>query len=484
MIHNGVAVGTNDITIDNMLLAYRVTIGEGCGTTNPPVNVPPTIAIVAPTNATLSAPATVTLTASAYDQDGLVTNVNFYLGGAFVGSDTTFPFQYTTTGVAAGSYDFTAIALDQNGASATSAVKTVVVTVANLSPTVAITSPANGANVRANANLSVLVAAGDADGSVTNVELYEGATLIASNAASPFTTIAPNIAPGAHSYSVIVYDNQGAPATSSVVNVTAIIAPSITQQPQSRTNLIGTDATFTVTATGDPLLNYQWRFNGTNISNATNTSLTLTNVQAAQAGNYTVVITNGGGSVTSVIAVLVVNASPSAGPDAMQRYATSSAKVPTGELLLNDTDPDADPLTLVSVGGTVNASVTIEGAWVIYTPNAGFTNADTFTYSISDGRGGSATGVVTVSITTDTLPTFNKHDHGRGRRRVPHFLLGHSRTHLHDSIHCHIIARGLAVPRHGRRQHRGVFRDYRHAAGRHALLSNGLSVIMTTSGPP
>jgi hypothetical protein len=51
---------------------------------------------------------------------------------------------------------------------------------------------------------------------------------------------------------------------------------------------------------------YQWNFNGTNIDGATNSLLTLTNVQAADAGNYSVVITNFGGSVTSDVATLTL----------------------------------------------------------------------------------------------------------------------------------------------------------------------------------
>jgi hypothetical protein len=51
---------------------------------------------------------------------------------------------------------------------------------------------------------------------------------------------------------------------------------------------------------------YQWSFNGTNISGATNTSLTLTNVQSSQAGNYAVWVTNAYGSVLSSNALLLV----------------------------------------------------------------------------------------------------------------------------------------------------------------------------------
>lgn len=52
--------------------------------------------------------------------------------------------------------------------------------------------------------------------------------------------------------------------------------------------------------------NYQWQFNGTDIANATNATLTLTSVQAAKAGAYQVIVTSNYGSVTSTVAVLTV----------------------------------------------------------------------------------------------------------------------------------------------------------------------------------
>ncbi len=82
--------------------------------------------------------------------------------------------------------------------------------------------------------------------------------------------------------------------------------PSLTTQPASLTSFVGTLASFSVTAAGTRPLGYQWLFNGTNISNATNTTLTLTNVQIGQSGSYTVVVTNSWGAAASSNAVLTV----------------------------------------------------------------------------------------------------------------------------------------------------------------------------------
>ena len=88
-------------------------------------------------------------------------------------------------------------------------------------------------------------------------------------------------------------------------------APSITQQPQSQTATIGSNVTFSVTAGGKPAPTDQWFFNGGAISGGTGSTLTLTNVQSANAGNYTVTVTNVAGSVTSNTATLTVNAASS-----------------------------------------------------------------------------------------------------------------------------------------------------------------------------
>lgn len=97
----------------------------------------------------------------------------------------------------------------------------------------------------------------------------------------------------------------------------AITPVTITTQPTNVTLLVTSNAAFSVSATGTGPLAYQWFFNSTNaLAGATNTSLTLTNAQPTNAGNYTVVVTNAAGSVTSTVAVLTVMVPPTlmAGP--------------------------------------------------------------------------------------------------------------------------------------------------------------------------
>ncbi|HWY75319.1 MAG TPA: LamG-like jellyroll fold domain-containing protein, partial [Verrucomicrobiae bacterium] len=87
-------------------------------------------------------------------------------------------------------------------------------------------------------------------------------------------------------------------------------APIITNQPQSLSVDLGSNALFTATAAGTPPLGYQWLFGNATIAGATNTSLALANVQLANSGAYTVVVTNAVGSTTSSVATLTVLGAP------------------------------------------------------------------------------------------------------------------------------------------------------------------------------
>ena len=89
--------------------------------------------------------------------------------------------------------------------------------------------------------------------------------------------------------------------------------PAITSQPQGRVVSLGSSATFSVGASGAAPLSYQWRFEGANLSGATISSYTRPSVQPSHEGDYSVVITNVAGVVTSAEAFLVVNIPPTIG---------------------------------------------------------------------------------------------------------------------------------------------------------------------------
>lgn len=84
-----------------------------------------------------------------------------------------------------------------------------------------------------------------------------------------------------------------------------VAAPTITTQPANATVNAGATATFSVVATGSP--NYQWRKDGADLAGATNATLSLSNASSANAGVYTVFVSNTAGSLTSNPATLTIN---------------------------------------------------------------------------------------------------------------------------------------------------------------------------------
>ncbi len=125
-----VAAGTYSITA-------RATDNAGAITTSAAVsimvtaipNTAPTVSLTAPTtNASFTAPATISITANAADANGTVASVAFYNGTTLLGTDATAPYSYSWTTVAAGTYSITARATDNAGAITTSAAVPVTVT--------------------------------------------------------------------------------------------------------------------------------------------------------------------------------------------------------------------------------------------------------------------------------------------------------------------------------------------------------------------
>lgn len=114
----------------------------------------------------------------------------------------------------------------------------------------------------------------------------------------------------AGSYTCVATNSAGsATSNAAVLTVNPLVVgsvPVITAQPISLVAALGTNVSFTVTATG--AISQQWRKNGTAIVGATATTLTLANVTAASAADYDVVLTNATGSSTSAAATLLLNA--------------------------------------------------------------------------------------------------------------------------------------------------------------------------------
>jgi HYR domain len=118
------------------------------------------------------------------------------------------------------------------------------------------------------------------------------------------TNTSPLSALDAHAAEYPVRFYRAVLAATSVVPAPTL--PIIASQPVSLCAGLGNSTTLSVTATGCGPFVYQWRLNGTNIDGATSSSLTLSNLQFANSGSYSVVVTSPAGSVTSQAALLTV----------------------------------------------------------------------------------------------------------------------------------------------------------------------------------
>ena len=118
------------------------------------------------------------------------------------------------------------------------------------------------------------------------------------------------VTPTATSRYRVVVSNAGGEAATSFVNL--IPVPVLVQQPQSVTVNAGGTATFQVVASGFPEVRYLWFKGNVGITGQTNATLELMNVQASDAGLYSVAVTGvGGGSVRSSTAELIVTSGSS-----------------------------------------------------------------------------------------------------------------------------------------------------------------------------
>ena len=251
------------------------------GTTNPGNN-PPAVSITSPANnATFTPPATVSIQASASDNDGTVSKVEFFNGGTKLGESTAAPYSYSWANVAAGTYTLTAKATDNKGAVTTSAAVTIVVGTGNNNgcngiaawsatsvytadmqvvynskvykakwwtqneqpdinsgdskvwqyvsdcngsgnngaPSISITSPANNASFAAPASISIQATATDSDGSVAKVEFFNGGSKLGESTSSPYSYTWSNVAAGTYSITAKATDNSGASASAAVTVV-------------------------------------------------------------------------------------------------------------------------------------------------------------------------------------------------------------------------------------------------------------------------
>ncbi|MFM2082123.1 MAG: hypothetical protein RL380_814 [Verrucomicrobiota bacterium] len=199
------------------------------------------------------------------------------------------------------------------------------------------------------------------------------------------------------SYTVVITNSAGS-VTSSVATLTVSnTAPSIATNPVALAIYTGETAAFSVVANGTAPLAYQWRFNGTNLSGATNDDYSFNNAQLTNAGNYTVIVTNAIGSVTSAVAALTVsNAAPAVTTQPV------SASVNVGDsanffVAASGTSP-LDFQWRFNGTNLVGANATNYSL-----ANLQLTNAGNYTVVITNLAGSVTSSVAVLSVSTNTV---------------------------------------------------------------------------------
>src|SRR5262249_6884200 len=216
---------------------------------------------------------------------------------------------------------------------------------------------------------------------------------------------------GPASFTYTVSDGNGGTATATV---------NITVTPVNDAPVAAGD---TVSATEDtPLVLAPAALLG-NDSDVDGNSLTITSVQGATHGtvgldasgnvvftpaanyngaaSFTYTVSDGqGGTATATVNVNVaaVSDAPVAGNDTVAATEDTPLVIAPATLLGNDSDVDGDSLTITSVQGATHGTVALSSGNIVFTPAANYNGPASFTYTASDGHGGTTTGTVNVNV--------------------------------------------------------------------------------------
>ncbi|MFN5182526.1 MAG: beta strand repeat-containing protein, partial [Bacteroidota bacterium] len=264
----------------------------------------PSVTISSSTSLTVCPNTSVTFSVNSTANMGSSPTYQWRLNGSNISGATGST--YTTTSLSNGNQVSLVMTSSLNGACLTVSTATSNVITYSISPATNITTQPVSASACLGTSQSFSVAA-TGTGTLT-YQWKKGGVNITGNATAQTATLTlSGIAAGdAANYSVDVTGTCGI-VSSNTVSLSLNAATAITTQPAALTTCVGTSATFSVVATGNGTLTYQWRFNGTPISGATSSTYTIPSVTSGNGGNYSVIVTGGCGSLTSSNALLTVN---------------------------------------------------------------------------------------------------------------------------------------------------------------------------------
>jgi len=181
-------------------------------------------------------------------------------------------------------------------------------------PTVNLTAPANNAVFVTPANIAISATVTETNGTITQVQFFNGTTLLGTSSTSPYNFSWSNVPVGTYSLTAVAIDANGVSTTSSPITVNVYSTPVITTQPVSATVSTQSTASFSLAASGTPAPSYQWMQMAsgagsfTAISTATSAAYTTPALTAADNGTqFECVVTNAAGPVTSNVVTLTVS---------------------------------------------------------------------------------------------------------------------------------------------------------------------------------
>jgi hypothetical protein len=177
-------------------------------------NAAPQVTLTAPTSGqSFAYGVPISVAATAQDSDGTVVKVEFYDGATLLGSASAAPYALIWNGAVVGTHSLTAKAMDERGATTSTAAATITVT-ANAVPVVTLAMPRAGQSFAAGSTLMLIATASDTDGTVAQVEFVANGAVIGSAPAAPYRVTWANVAAGSYTVVARATDNRGAVVTS------------------------------------------------------------------------------------------------------------------------------------------------------------------------------------------------------------------------------------------------------------------------------
>lgn len=174
-------------------------------------------------------------------------------------------------------------------------------------------------------------------------------------------------------------------------------APSISAQPASVTVKAGASASFSVTASGSGPLTYQWRRNGTNIAGATASTYTLSGVAATDTGaQFSVVVGNEGGTVTSTAATLTVDVAVA---PVLTTPPVAQTVTEGGTATFSASATGSDPLAYQWKRNGVNISGATAASYTTPATTVANDNGATYAVVVSNSAGSASSDAVTLTVT-------------------------------------------------------------------------------------